>query len=213
MLTFYLIRHGETEWNKGSVYQGHTDVPLSALGRLQAAAVARRLAPERLDAIYSSDLGRACQTAEAIAAAQSGRSSVTCDRRLREIDVGACAGKTRAESAAAFPEVFRALRTDPAGTKMPGGESFADLYERISRAVREMATARPEGKVALVSHGGSIRAVLCLALGMPLNRRSRLAVDNCSLSVVAFDQGDWQAMSINDTCHLNGLGITAPVEV
>ncbi len=228
MLTLYLIRHGETEWNKGSVYQGHTDVPLSGLGLRQAAAVARRLADEPLDAVYSSDLGRARQTAETVAAAQAqvqrnggGNGNgldrpvppVICAPELREIDVGLCAGKTRTESELAFPDVFRAMRTDPAGTRMPGGESFADLYERVSRAVMGIAAARPEGKLALVSHGGSIRAVLCLALGMPLNRRSRLAVDNCSISVVTFDQGAWQAATINDTCHLDGLDTTASVEV
>ena len=213
MLTIYLIRHGETDWNKGAVYQGHTDIPLGVLGRKQAVAVARRLAGERLDAVYASDLGRARETALAVAKAQNLRTEVICDRRLREIDVGLCAGKTRAESEAAFPEVFRAMRADPAGTCMPGGESFADLCDRVRQAVQEIAESRPGGKVALVSHGGTIRAILCLALGLPLTGRARLAVDNCSLSVISYAKGIWQAALVNDTCHLEGLDMTDSVEV
>src|SRR4051812_42061109 len=131
MTTFYLIRHGETDWNVGGRWQGHTDVPLNEAGRAQARRLAERLRAGggRFDAIYSSDLERAWETAQIVGGA------LGCPLRpiveLREIDVGAWAGLTRAEVVARTPELIERLDSGEDVARGGDGERFVDLYHRV----------------------------------------------------------------------------------
>jgi probable phosphoglycerate mutase len=144
--TLLLVRHGETDWNLERRYQGHLDSPLNDAGRRQAEAVAEALAAEPVDAIYSSDLGRASATAEVIGARLG--LPVTTDRGLREVDVGSWAGLTREQVAERFGDVTR-----------HDGESREQHRERVVGTVRRIAARHPGGCIVLVSHGGSIRAL------------------------------------------------------
>ncbi len=146
MTELLLVRHAETEWNREGRWQGHADPPLNEAGRAQAHALATTLAGERLDAIYSSDLRRATETAEILGAALG--HPVTTDPDLREIDVGSWSGLTREEVAVQFPD-----------WETHDGESREALGERVVAAVRRIAGRHPEGRVLIVSHGGSIRAL------------------------------------------------------
>jgi len=134
-----LARHGETEWNRERRWQGHADPPLNDAGRAQARELAEGLVGERLEAIYSSDLRRAYETAE-IAGAHLGV-PVTSDPDLREIDVGSWSGLTREQLEG----------------RVWDGETTDAHADRVLRVVRRIIELHPEGRVLIVTHGGSLR--------------------------------------------------------
>jgi probable phosphoglycerate mutase len=151
-----LVRHGETDWNAEGRLQGHTDTPLNDFGRRQARALAEDLADEALDAVYSSDLSRARETAE-ILAGRLGL-SVVLDRGLREKDWGTWEGLTSAER----DHVELA------------GETTEAHRARVLSSLRSIAARHPAGRVRVITHGGSVRRVQAIALGMALP-----VVENC----------------------------------
>lgn len=167
-----LARHGETDWNREGRMQGHADPPLNARGREQARDLAARLAGFRLDAIYSSDLRRALETAQIVAEALGLR--VTPDPGLREIDVGSWEGLTRAEIEERFP-----------GAHAPeDGEPREAFRARVVAAVERIAHAHPDGEVLVVAHGGLVRALQRHVLGEPLP-----VLENCGLYRVRYEDG------------------------
>jgi broad specificity phosphatase PhoE len=149
--TLILVRHGETDWNRDGRFQGHADPPLNDRGREQARALAELLDPEPLEAIYSSDLRRAHETAQIVAERRG--LSVIVDPQLRERDVGPWAGLTLSEIEARFPEQIRLWRE---GT-ISAGESRESLGKRVADAARRIAVAHPNGHVLVVTHGGAAR--------------------------------------------------------
>src|SRR5512143_2700333 len=122
------IRHGETEWNALGREQGQLDSPLTALGVEQAEAIARRLRRQAFSALYSSDLGRALQTAEIVARATG--ASIEVDPGLRERHTGIFQGMTKEQMAALYPVEYAAYRSDPYSYQVPGGESGRQRRER-----------------------------------------------------------------------------------
>ena len=167
-----LCRHGETDWNRDRRLQGQTDVPLNDAGRAQAAALARELAAEPIDAVYSSDLARAYETARAVAEPHG--LAVTPLPALRERSFGTWEGLTDAEILERFPEA----RGRPWGD----AETREQLTERVLAAVRGLAERHPGGRVVVVAHGGPINALLrhCGAVveGGPVNCHvARFAVE------------------------------------
>ena len=180
--TIYLIRHGETEWNRSGRWQGHADVPLSDAGLRQAATLAQRLVAERVrfDQIYASDLSRAMQTAEAVARALD--VPVQPFPRLREIDVGSWSGLTRAEITARFPGAFETTY------HAPDGET-PDLFAlRVGGALTELAERHPGETLAIVTHGGTIRAMLRHVLGQATEHTIPF-IGNTSLTEVELARG------------------------
>jgi broad specificity phosphatase PhoE len=155
-----LVRHGATEWNETKRAQGHADIPLSARGRAQAAAIGNELADWDIAAVYSSDLERAIATAEAIATPHG--LEVHTDPGFREVDQGEWTGLTTAEIKERWPELWGAGRHYSA---RPGGESPAQVRERALAALRRVVEAHPDDMVVIVSHGGTIRWVSAEALG------------------------------------------------
>lgn len=147
--TLLLVRHGETDWNREGRVQGHSDVPLNDTGRAQARALAARLAAERVDAVYASDLRRARDTACEVARASGHPVTTTPD--LREKHFGSWEGLTRDEILSRDPDAL----SGPWGD----GETRDEMADRVLHALREIA-ARHEGEtVVVVSHGGPLRAV------------------------------------------------------
>lgn len=146
MTTILLARHGETDWNREQRWQGWADPPLNDAGRAQARALAEQLQEIPFDAVYSSDLRRAHETAEIVAAPHN--VPVVTDPGLREIDVGSWSGLTHAEIAVRFPD---GERTD--------GESREQHLERVLEAAERIARANPERRILIVTHGGTMRAL------------------------------------------------------
>lgn len=156
--TLLLIRHGATAWNRAGRYQGHADPPLGRAGRAQARRVAGGLAGLHLDAVYSSDLRRALETAAPLAYARG--LPVQPDPRLRELDFGAWDGRRVEEVMAAEPAVWAAWYADPMALAPPGGETVPALWSRVRRALREIGRRHAGGTVAVVTHGGPLRLIL-----------------------------------------------------
>lgn len=163
------MRHGATEWNVHKRAQGQADVPLTDLGRRQADAAADALARFRIDEVFSSDLARAADTAQAIADRHD--CQVTLDRDLREIDQGEWEGLAIAEIARRWPELWGPARHY---RPRPGGEAPGDVRRRALRAVRRAVELHPEGNVVLVSHGGTIRWISAEALGYDDEQSARI---------------------------------------
>jgi len=163
---FLLVRHGETDWNAAGRLQGHTDRPLSDYGREQARRLAAELAGEQFDAIYSSDLARARETAEIVGASLG--LPVTLDPDLREKDWGTWEGLTS---------------TERFGVEL-AGESTAQHQERMLAALGRIAETHPNGRVIVVTHGGSMRRVQTEVLGFAMP-----VVENCGRWACGWENG------------------------
>jgi len=185
--TLLLARHGETDWNRARRWQGHADRPLTDRGRGQATALAKRLADIALDAVYSSDLRRARETAEAVAQAQG--LDVVQLPELREVSVGSWEGLTRDQAEARFPDGIR--RWLAGGTGWDDGETCPAMSARVLAAVHRIANDHEGDRILIVSHGGPIRAIHGAALGMDVEdyRRIRPVEPNARLSAVCIKDG------------------------
>ncbi len=182
MAIILLARHGETDWNAERRWQGHSDRPLTGRGREQAASLGERVAETALEAIYASDLQRARDTARVVAARLG--LDVRTMSELREVDVGSWAGLTRDEAAERFPEGFKRWELGHPGWE--DGETYAEMCERVVRAVQAIAERHPDGPVLVVTHAGPIRALHAAALGLDIHayRRLRPVEPNARLSAV-----------------------------
>jgi broad specificity phosphatase PhoE len=149
MTRILVARHGETDWNREHRWQGHSDTPLNDTGRAQARALAEELATESIDAVYSSDLIRAHETARLVAEPRG--LEVIAIRDLRERSFGSVEGMTTGEIQARFP-----------GIELPwsDGETRKALTDRVLGALHRIAETHPDASVLVVSHGGPLRAVL-----------------------------------------------------
>jgi broad specificity phosphatase PhoE len=181
-----LARHGETDWNRESRFQGHADPPLNELGREQAAELATALAVEEIAAVYSSPLQRSLETAQAVA--EPHRLSALPVDGLREVDVGSWQALTRDEVEQRFPEHFR--RWLDYGRGWDDGESYEEMGERALAALEALA-ARHEGeRIVAVTHGGPIRAALARAEA----RRRGPVLGNCFVARFAVRDGDFRRL-------------------
>lgn len=185
--TILLARHGESDWNRSKRWQGFADRPLTERGRRQAAELAERLADTELDAMYSSDLQRALETAQIVARTKGLRVETTSE--LREVDVGSWSGLTRAEAEDRFPDAYQ--RWLEGGEGWDDGESYEQLGERVTRAIRRIAAAHDGKRILVVAHGGTIRAIHAGALGVDIHtyRRIQRVEPNATLSAVCVEDG------------------------
>ncbi|PSL54455.1 ribonuclease HI/probable phosphoglycerate mutase [Saccharothrix carnea] len=197
----YLLRHGQTELSVARRYSGRGNPPLTEVGRGQAEAAARRLAKvEGLDAVVSSPLGRARETARAVASATG--AELTWDDDLIETDFGAWEGLTFAEAAERDPDVHRRWLGDPS-VPAPGGESFEQVHHRVRRARNAVVSRFGGANVVVVSHVTPIKCLLRMALDVGPSLLFRLHLDLASLSVVEFyPDGHASVRLVNDTSHL-----------
>ncbi|QFZ16852.1 bifunctional RNase H/acid phosphatase [Saccharothrix syringae] len=197
----YLLRHGQTELSVARRYSGRGNPPLTDVGRAQAEAAARRLGKvEGVAAVVSSPLGRAAETARAVAAA-TGAGLSTHDG-LVETDFGAWEGLTFTEAAARDPELHRRWLADPS-VPAPGGESFDQVQQRVRRARADLIARHGGATVVVVSHVTPIKQLLRVALDVGPSLLFRLHLDLASLSLVEFyPDGHASVRLVNDTSHL-----------
>jgi alpha-ribazole phosphatase len=210
-----LVRHGSTEWNHGHRFQGHQDVPLSELGAHQAQRVAHRLHRERLTCVYTSDLQRARQTAEALASVDDTPLNVTS--QLREMSFGAWEGLTAREVQQTYPHEWKEWVDDPVHTTPPGGESLEQLAGRVTRflettiegfageAERHRRRRWRGPTLVFVGHGGCLRAIITHLLDIPLERYWRFAIRPGSITILDLYPEGAIAAAIGETGHLEGL--------
>jgi len=196
-----LLRHGQTPMSVQKRYSGRTDAPLTDAGVRQAAAAAKRLASAGVDAIVASPLQRAVRTAEEVAAATG--IPVLTDEGFRETDFGAWEGLTFAEVRARWPSEMARWLADPS-VAPPGGESFAQVSERVTAALHRVLASQAHQTVLIVSHVTPIKTLVAAALLAPPAALYRMHLD-----VAALCEVDWYAdgpavlRSFNDTAHLS----------
>lgn len=201
-LKIVMVRHGETEWNSLRRIQGHLDVPLNEVGQAQARAVAGRLCSMPIVAVYTSDLARASQTAEPIAAACG--LVARLDPRLRERHFGALQGSYYEALQASEPESHRRMQSRDLTFDMDGGESLPDFHRRVTEALEEIAATHSAGTVVVVSHGGVLDCAYRLATGLALDAPRAWGLFNASLNTIeAIGAGDgFRLLDWGDVGHL-----------
>jgi alpha-ribazole phosphatase len=198
VLKLFLVRHGQTDLNKVRRYQGRVDVPLNETGIGQAQKLASRLSCEQFDKIYSSPLSRAKQTAEII------HNGFCVDimklDELVEMDFGKLEGKTYKEIIEIFPDWNPAVFD----FTFAGGENLDSLAVRVQSFVDMLKTLNESSNILVVTHSGCLRIILCLLLGIDINKWWQFKIDVASLTVVDnVTQGAVLSL-LNDTSHLNG---------
>jgi broad specificity phosphatase PhoE len=198
----YLLRHGETEWNAENRLCGRTDVPLSKVGCRQAKSLAQCLKSIPFEALYSSPLKRALETARIIS--ESVGLQPVPDQRLVELDYGQWEGKTLAEIMENDPKTFCAWDADPGQVAPAGGESGLEAQQRVVSFLDFLAARHPQGHVLVVFHKTVCRLAICHAPGMfPSEYRRRLIVNDAALSIIQSGSYCWQLITFNDTSHLS----------
>jgi broad specificity phosphatase PhoE len=203
MSFFYLVRHGETDWNREEVFRGRIDVPLNDRGRQQAQAAGRRLAAAGLAAVCTSPLGRARETAEIIARACGREASVI--EAFVDMDFGDWQGLRLTEVERRFPELYQTWRTAPAEARIPGAESLVEVKERAVAAITALAGRFPEGSLCVVTHRVVSKLVMAWALGLDEAAFWRIRQDTACLNVFEYDGRELVVHLLNDTCHLSAL--------
>ena len=206
---FYWVRHAESDWNAEDRLCGRTDAPLSERGRLQARRLAERFAALPVEALYTSPLRRAVETAELIAERHGIQPVV--EPRLVELNYGAWEGMTFAEILQRDGGIFHAWDADPAAVATPAGESGEEALARTTPFLDTLRGRHPQGNAVVVSHKTISRLMVCYVLGLsPSEYRRRLTVDNAAVSIIQPEEGGWRLVLLNDTSHLAVPGTRAP---
>lgn len=200
------IRHGETAWNRESRIQGHLDIPLNGVGRAQARRVGAALQGEAVAAIYASDLARARETAEAVAASTG--ASLQLDARLRERAFGRFEGLTWQEIGERWPEDSERWRRREPGFAVGGhGESLEQFYARCLAAVTGMAAAHPGQTIAIVAHGGVMDCLYRAGSRQSLQAARSWTLGNATINRLLYSAEGLSIVGWNDDLHLDGLGL------
>ncbi|MDD2574032.1 MAG: histidine phosphatase family protein [Bacillota bacterium] len=202
MTRLYLIRHGETVWNKLEKTQGCTDVDLSEVGLSQAERLAERLVSEDITVLYSSDLKRAYCTARILG--EGLRVPVKTHRDLREMNFGSWEGMDFESIKREYSEVHRLWISSPKKAVIPGGEDLIQVQTRAVEAINGIVRLHRGERIALVSHGITLKCLIFGLLGIDLGYLSKIRLDNCSISVIELRKERFILDCLNDTCHVKG---------
>jgi broad specificity phosphatase PhoE len=200
-MELYVVRHGQTRANETNTIQGQGNTPLNPLGIRQAECVAVRLRTVVFDAVYSSDLDRAMETARRIAPY---RPPAPCPQ-LREWHLGDLEGRSREDVEKDFAEAWNGFLTDRPEVAIPGGENKAAVRRRVGDFLEQLAARHVQDTVLVVSHCGAIRVMFKHILGMSGCLPRQPQIGNASISRMTHVNGVWQLGCWNDTAHLAGL--------
>ena len=208
MKTLYIVRHGETDWNKMGKYQGITDVPLNENGLNQAKACGEALKDITFDRILSSDLSRALVTAETIRGNRT--TPITVDKRLRELNFGDWEAMLFSDIEARWPGLIDEMYLRPHLVKVPNGESFKDLQDRAWAGLEEFLHENDEEETLLVvCHGGTIRTLLCKLLDISISHCWNFSQGNTAINRIFYNgmgEYDHNILNLlNDTAHVELL--------
>lgn len=201
-MRFLLVRHGETTWNAEGRFQGRLDAPLSALGKAQAAALAEHIRNEGVQAVVSSPLSRAAETAAACAEVLG--LACTLDERLIEISHGSWEGRLRSEIQRDDPHRYEQWQRAPETVVFPGGEGLADVQHRLDAFIAAVEDAYGDGLLA-VTHDIVVRLAMLAAQSRPLADCKNVEVDNAALSQFQLQSGRLRIVRQNDTSFLGEL--------
>lgn len=203
MTEIILARHGQTEWNVGEIYRGRIDIDLDRVGLNQAELLGKYLSDLKLDAIYSSPLRRASDTANIIARHQ--KVDVEVSNGLIDFDYGEWQGLPDAEVRKLYPALHDEWHSSPHTVKMPDGESLADVRERAIAVVDDVIS-KCKGSAVLVSHRVVNKVLICYLLGLDDSHFWNIKQDVCGITVFSYANGRFILTRHNDTSYLRGLG-------
>lgn len=196
------VRHGETAWNVDARIQGQRDIGLNDTGRWQARRLGEVLADEEITAVYSSDLGRAHQTAQSISEAKG--IPVIADEGLRERSFGIFEGMTFDEIHQTWPDHANNWRKRIPDWQPPeGGESLLELRERVTRTMRELAARHPGEQIVIVAHGGVLDALYRVATGQEVNSPRTWELPNGAINRLLWTPEGFTLVGWSDTQHLD----------
>jgi alpha-ribazole phosphatase len=199
-LQVILIRHGQTVWNESGKFQGFSDVELSSEGKWQAQSLAKSLRDLDLEAIYTSPLTRARETAGIVALYHD--CGVRIEEGLKELNQGELEGLTAQDLKDKYREFFQKWLFQPGTVRLPQGESLHDLQNRAWSSVREILRRHSEGNVVIVAHSFVNRVILCKVLDIPLDNFRCLRQDVAARNIIEFTRRGAVLARLNDTCHL-----------
>jgi len=202
MTELILVRHGETEWNRGEIFRGRADIDLNKIGKRQAELLGEYLRTLDLEAVYSSPLKRAVKTAKAIAGVH--RLDIEFAPDLIDIDYGEWQGLHLSEVKKKYSELYIKWVNSPDEVMMPGGESLEDVRKRASRVIEEVVD-RHAGTVVVVAHRVVNKVLICALLGLDNSHFWNIRQDTCGITVFKWENGRFVLTRHNDTSHLNFL--------
>ncbi len=200
-----LVRHGETEWNVGEVFRGRADINLNENGRNQAALVARYLQDNKIEAVYSSPLKRALDTAKTIAGYHN--LDIQVSDGLNDLDFGEWEGLTVPQVKDRYGQLFTTWLDRPEKVRLPGGETLDDVCQR-SMVVVENIIDNFTGTVVLITHRVVIKVLVCSLLGLDNSHFWNIMVDTCGLTTFRYEKSHFVLIRHNDNSFLRSLRIT-----
>jgi broad specificity phosphatase PhoE len=199
---FFVVRHGETDWNKLGRFQGHTDISLNDRGLSQARETAVASEDWGYTAIYSSPLVRTVQVAEEIAKVTP--MLVSQEPGLKELSLGDLEGVTGEEMRNDWPDLFAAWRTEPEKMSMPNGESLGELRDRTWQVILDIEQKHSsDDSIVVISHNFAIRSIVNELLGMPLAYFHRMSLNLASVCTFDSDERGRRLTGYNSTNHLS----------
>ena len=204
-LELLLIRHGETDWNTGSIFRGHEDVRLNATGIAQADATAEALRGKVFEAVYSSPLKRALVTARRIAMPHE--IEVRENMGLVDISYGTWQGLKESTVQERHPKAYDRWMKTPAKMKFPGGESTKKAWKRVNTALRELVFTHGTGTIVLVTHRIPLKFMTAYMLGKHLEDINGIRHDPCAVSIFEVENRRFTPVKLNDTTHLTKLDL------
>jgi broad specificity phosphatase PhoE len=201
-MLMFLVRHAESTWNRQKKFQGQKDPRLSDYGKKEARRLAKRFKGLLFDAVYSSPLTRAYQTAELIVGKKA---EIKREDSLKEICLGDWEGKTLTWIRKRYGEMFYRWAAKPSSVSIPGGEDFKAFVKRVKKVVRSIESHHEEGNVLVVCHGGVISTYATTVLNLPPDDVWCLTVRNASLTIVEVSSELRKIVTFNDISHLMSI--------
>ena len=201
-MRIYLVRHGETEWNRARIFQGRSNLPLNQEGRKQVKALALALKNKPLNAIYTSPLIRALETARLIKVFHP-LIPIFEEKGLIEMDLGEFDGMKAQDWAEQYPDFRKAWNENPASVKMPGGESLKEVQVRAKDTLERITRIYPPDTTILISSHNFVNlTILCDLLEIPLHRFRELRQENAAFNVICKKGNRLYAELVNERSHL-----------
>jgi broad specificity phosphatase PhoE len=201
--SIYLVRHGQTAWNKEEVFRGRTDIPLDETGLREAELAGEYFRTVTLSAVYSSPLSRALQTAQKIAGSHSLR--VEPLEGLIDMSFGVWEGRPLREVKEKDGIRFEQWRDEPHLVRLPGGETLEEVRSRAMTALDKVIRQHPEQTLVLVSHRVVNKVLVCGILGLDNSHFWQITQDTTAINLIQYRQGNFVLSLLNETCHLKGL--------
>jgi len=203
MTRIYLVRHGQTEWNRGLRFRGRADIPLDENGRKQASAIANALRGKGISAIYSSPLRRSVETARPAAAVF--HLKIVTLQGLIDINYGEWEGLAYDEVRQRYADLYRAWEERPDSVRFPNGESLDEVKRRSFAAFMEVVEKNSGNSILIIPHRVINKVLLCAILGLSNDHFWSIRQDTGCINVIEYSDSRFVLVSMNDTCHMRGI--------